>query len=172
MIRIPQTALALAVFGLALTGCNKHSTEAPAVNPPADTGMSTPAPRPEEAPQPGATQPGMAQATVDGVQLGKQVGADLNISTPSETFSPKDTIYAVVTTRTSDPSASVPSKLTAKWLFDGDQVVSEKTEDRNLSGDGRTEFHIGKSDGLPAGNYTLQVSLDGKQVQSKTFKVQ
>lgn len=158
-------AIAAAVFGsLALVGCKKNQDEA-AMTPPATT-EPAPAPTPPEpAPAPAAA------ATVTAVTLGNSVGADMKVANPSTTFAPKDTIYASVTTSTSDATASVPAKLGAKWSFEDGQVVNEETTDVNLSGSGDTEFHISQPTGLPAGKYKVEISLDGNVVQSKDFEV-
>ncbi|GAA3913149.1 hypothetical protein [Luteimonas lutimaris] len=159
-------AIAAALFGsLALVGCKKNQDEA-AITPPPATTEPAPTTTPEPAPAPAA------EATVTSVDLGNAVGADMKIDAPSTTFAPTDTIYASVATATSDPAATVPSKLTAKWSFEDGQVVNEESRDVNLSGDGSTEFHIEKPDGFPAGQYKVEISLDGNVVQSKDFTVE
>ena len=159
-------AIAAALFGsLALVGCKKNQDET-AMTPPPATTEPAPAPMPEPAPAPAASA-----ASVTAVTLGKAVGADMKVATPSTTFAPKDTIYASVTTSTSDAAAGVPAKLGAKWSFEDGQVVNEETRDLNLSGPGDTEFHISQDNGLPAGKYKVEISLDGNVVQSKDFEV-
>src|SRR3546814_14271558 len=93
----------------------------------------------------------------------------MKVGAPSTTFAPSDTIYASVATSTSDPAASVPGTLSAKWTFEDGQVVNEESKSVNLTGAGNTEFHIAKPDGFPAGNYKVEISLDGNVVQSKDF---
>ena len=144
---------------LVLSACKKPEP-APAPAPPVST-----------APEPIAPAPMAATASVTAVELGKAVGADNRVSTPAASFSPKDTIYAAVSTRTSDPAASVPGKLTAKWSYHDGQTVSEDSRDLNLTGDGNTAFQISKPDGFPTGKYKVDVSLDGQLVQSKEFEV-
>jgi hypothetical protein len=159
--RISQ-ALLLAVLGtVALVGCKKKEEVAPvATTPPPAT---TPAPAP--APMP-------ATAAVTSVDLGKAVGADMKIAAPMTTFSPKDTIYVSIGTSTSDPAASVPSKLTAKWTHvDSNQSVNEESRDVTLMGMNSTEFHIAKPDGWPKGKYKVEIALDGNVVQSREFEV-
>ncbi len=156
-------AIAAALFGsLALVGCKKK--EEAAAPPPAASEPAAPA-TPAPAPAPAAT------ASVTSVDLGSAIGADMKVATPSTTFAPKDTIYASVATSTSDPTASVPGKLVAKWTYQDGQVVNEEPKDLSLSGPGATEFHISKPDGLPAGKYKVEISLDGNVVQSKDFEV-
>jgi hypothetical protein len=157
-------AIAAALFGsLALVGCKKNQDEAAMTPPPATT---------EPAPAPTTPEPApAATASVTSVSLGNAVGADMKVATPSTTFAPKDTIYASVTTSTSDPAASIPAKLAARWSFEDGQVVNEESKDLNLSGAGDTEFHIDQPEGLPAGKYKVEISLDGNVVQSKDFEV-
>ena len=161
-------AIAAALFGsLALVGCKKNQDEAAATPPPATT---EPAPSTMPEPEP-APAPAAASASVTSVDLGSAIGADMKVASPSTTFAPTDTIYASVATATSDPAASVPGKLTAKWSFEDGQVVNEESKDVNLGGDDSTEFHIAKPDGFPAGKYKVEISLDGNVVQSKDFEV-
>ena len=144
---------------LVLSACKKPEP-APAPTPPVST-----------APEPMTPAPMAASASVTSVDLGSAVGADNRVGSPTTTFSPRDTIYAAVTTRTSDPAASVPGKLTAKWSYQDGQTVSEDSRDLNLTGDGTTAFQISKPDGFPAGRYKVDVSLDGTVVQTREFEV-
>lgn len=160
-------ALIVALTGtLALAGCKKPEEPA-ATTPPAAT-EPAPAPAPAEpapAPAPAAT------ASVTAVDLGTEVGADMKVTKPATTFAPTDTIHAAVSTSTSDPAATVSGKLGAKWTFEDGQTVNEETKDYNLTGPGVTDFSISKPDGLPAGKYKVEISLDGSVVQSKDFEV-
>ena len=81
------------------------------------------------------------------------------------------TIFAAVATSTSDPMATVASKLGAKWSYQDGQTVNEETVDANLTGTGVTNFKISKPDGLPKGKYKLEVMLNGAVVQSREFEV-
>lgn len=154
-------ALIVALAGTAaLAGCKKkeEATTAPAPV------VTEPAPAPAPAPI-------AATASVVSVDLGSAVGADSKITTPITTFKPKDTVYAAVSTTTSDPSASVAGKLSAKWTFQDGQTVHEESKDFNLTGPGVTAFQVNKPDGFPAGKYKVEISLDGAVAQSKDFEV-
>jgi hypothetical protein len=146
---------------LVLSACKK-----PEPTPPPAPAATTPAPVPMATPA--ATTPA---ASVTAVDLGNSVGADNRVAAPATTFAPKDTIFAAVSTRTSDAAASVPGRLGAKWTFQDGQTVHEESRDANLTGDGVTTFQISKPDGLPAGRYKVEISLDGTVVQSKDFEV-
>ncbi len=122
-----------------VSACKKPEPPAP---PPAPT-PTAPAPAPITTPAATPT------ASVVALDLGSGVGADQRVTAPASTFAPKDTIYAAVTTRTSDPAATVPGKLGARWTFEDGQTVHEESRDANLTGDGTTTFQITKPDGFP-----------------------
>ena len=159
--RLHMAMLAAMIGSAALVGCKKK--EEPAPLPPA--AETTPAPMPAPAPM-------AATASVNNVDLGNAVGADMRVTAPMSTFAPKDTIYAAVTTGTSDPAASVAGKLGAKWThMDSNQTVHEETKDLTFAGDGVTDFQISKPDGWPTGKYKLEIMLDGAVVQTREFEV-
>ena len=113
-----------------------------------------------------------ATASVTAVDLGNAVGADMRVTAPMSSFAPKDTIYAAVSTASSDPAASVPGKLGAKWTHvDSNQTVHEESRDLTFAGDGVTDFQISKPDGWPTGKYKIEVMLDGAVVQTREFEV-
>ena len=156
-------AIAAALLGsLALVGCKKNAEPAATPPPAATEPAVTPAPAPA---------PVAATASVTAVDLGNSIGADNKVTTPATTFAPKDTIYASVSTSTSDATASVPGKLTANWTFQDGQVVNNESQDLAFSGMGNSEFHISKPGGFPAGKYKVEISLDGNVVQSKDFEI-
>ena len=159
--RLHMAMLAAIIASAALVGCKKK--EEPAPLPPA--AETAPAPMPAPAPM-------AATASVNSVDLGNAVGADMRVTAPMSTFAPKDTIYAAVTTGTSDPAASVAGKLGAKWTHvDSNQTVHEETKDLTFAGDGVTDFQISKPDGWPTGKYKLEIMLDGAVVQTREFEV-
>lgn len=144
---------------LVLSACKKPEPATP------------PAPAAAPAPTPMTPAPAAATASVTAIDLGNAIGADNRVTAPATTFAPRDTIHAAVATRTSDPMASVPGKLSAKWTYQDGQTVHEDSRDLNLAGDGVTTFQISKPDGLPAGRYKVEIALDGTVVQSKDFEV-
>ena len=160
--RLNMAVLAAMLGTAALVGCKKKE-EAPPPPPPV---AAEPAPLPPPAPV-------AATAAVSSVDLGNAVGADMRVTAPMTSFSPKDTIYAAVSTATSDPAASVPGKLGAKWTHvDSNQVVKEEpAKDVTFTGAGVTDFQISKPDGWPAGKYKVEITLDGNVVQTRDFEV-
>src|SRR5687767_5521177 len=111
---------------------------------------------------------GTTTVKVTDVALGRAIGADKAISDSTDKFRPNDTIYASVTTDGSAPSAT----LRAKWTFEDGQAVDESSRTIAPNNRERTEFHISKPNGWPAGKYKLEVFLNDQSVETKTFEVQ
>jgi uncharacterized protein YfaS (alpha-2-macroglobulin family) len=61
--------------------------------------------------------------------------------------------------------------LKARWTYQDGQVVNESTQTIAATGDARTEFHISKPDGWPAGKYKLEVLVNGSSAATKDFEV-
>lgn len=159
--RLHMAMLAAILGSAALVGCKKK--EEPAPLPPVATDTTPSLPMPTTT---------AATAMVNSVDVGNAVGADMRVTAPMSVFTPKDTIYAAVSTGTSDPAASVPGKLGAKWTHvDSNQTVHEESKDVAFAGDGVTDFQISKPDGWPLGKYKVEISLDGAVVQTREFEV-
>jgi len=140
---------------LALAACGKK--EAPKTAP---TQAPTSAPAPSSAP---------AGIAVSGVTAGKAIGADKKVTAPTEAFATGDTMYVSI-----DTTGSGNAKLDAKWTYrKGDKVavVKEETMTINATGPATNEFHVSKPDGWPAGDYEVEVMLDGKPAGSKKLTV-
>jgi hypothetical protein len=110
---------------------------------------------------------GSTAVRVTDVTLGRSVGGDKAITDRTDTFRPNDTIYASVATDGSATSAA----LRARWTFEDGQVVDESTRTIAPNNRERTEFHISKPSGWPAGKYKLEVFLDNQPVETKTFEI-
>ena len=138
---------------LVLAACKK---EAPA-----------PPPEPTAAPMPTAAPTPAPAVTVTDLSLGKALGPDKKVQSPSDTFKPKDTIFAVVST---DGSAA-SSVIAVKWTFGDGQTVKEDSKTIAPTGPATTEFSIQKASGWPKGTYKIETTVDGKPGPSKTFTV-
>jgi hypothetical protein len=110
---------------------------------------------------------GTAGVRVTDVTLGRSVGGDKAITDRTDTFKPNDTIYASVATEGSAPSVT----LRARWSFADGQLVNESTRAIAPNNRERTEFHISKPDGWPAGKYKLEVFLNDQPAETKSFDV-
>ena len=149
-----RALVALLVFSLALcAGCRRQETQ---------TSAAPGAPPPVSAPAP--TAPG---ARISAIDLGKALGSDGRVSTPTSVFTPTDTIYASVLTEGQQPG----STLSARRTFEDGQVVSENRETIGSQGRISTEFHIAKPDGWPTGRYRVEIALNGQPAGSRDFEV-
>ena len=144
-------------------GCKKKEEPAPAPEaaPPA-VEMATPAV--EATPTPGPP-------AVAGVTLGSAIGADKKVTTPSETFTDKDTIYASV-----DTTGQGHAKLRALWSYlKGGKTakVDETALEFDATGPASNAFHIQNSKPWPKGDYQVEIFLgdDKAPAMTKTFKV-
>src|SRR5882762_7570271 len=99
--------------------------------------------------------------SVVAVDLGRSIDVDKLVTERVEVFKPKDTIYASIRTNGASPNA----KLGVKWIYQDGQVVDQS--EQVIAPEGTTEFHITKPDGLPAGNYKVEILVDGSSVQTK-----
>lgn len=105
---------------------------------------------------------------VTGVTLGRAVGPDKRITDETTTFRPGDTIYVSIATEGVAPNAT----LNARWTYQDGQNVDENSLSIAPNGPEATEFHISKPDGWPAGSYEVVISLDGREVDRKSFSVE
>ena len=152
MRALRPAALCLFAAALAASACAKKEA---------------PAPAPTAVPAPPAT-PTPAPFKVTSVDLGKSIGDDKKIKDAAETFAPKDTIYAAV----SSEGAATKVTLKARWTYGAKgTLVNEETRDIAPTGPAVTEFHIAKPSGWPAGKYKVEVSADGNVAATKEFEV-
>lgn len=167
--RQPLMLAAALATALALSACGKSSEPAssnPSTPPPSTTAMTPPM-----TPSPSATTAMPASAAINAVsfssvEIGSSVDANNKIRASGTSFAPKDAIYASVET-----VGSGRATLAAKWTYDGGQTVHEDSKVLDTMGAQTTAFMISKPDGFPAGDYTVEISLDGKPVASKDFSV-
>ena len=111
---------------------------------------------------------GTSAVRVTDVSLGRAIGGDKAVTDSTDKFRPTDTIYASVATDGTSQSAT----LRAKWTYEDGQTVNDTSRTITPSGRERTEFHIAKPDGWPAGKYKLEVFLNNESKETKTFEVQ
>jgi hypothetical protein len=102
---------------------------------------------------------------VTNIQVGRSLNSDHSVGAHTAQFKPTDTIYVAVLT-----GASGAGKISARWTYAG-RPVSEETKDVSYQGEAATEFHIQNSGGFPAGDYKVEVLLDGQSVGIRDFRV-
>jgi len=142
---------------LVLAACGKKEEPAPAPAP-------APAPTAEPAPTPAP-----AGIAVSSVTAGSAIGADKKVTVATDSFAPSDTMYVSV-----DTTGSGTAKLDAKWTYSKGgnvAVVKDGSMTINTTGPATHEFHVSKPDGWPAGNYEVDVLLDGRSAGSKKLTV-
>jgi hypothetical protein len=151
---VTLAALALGLTAL-ISGAACKKAEAPVVTAAPTVAIPTAVPAP-------AIQ-------VTDVSLGKSIGADKKVQTPTDTFAPKDTIFASVSTDGTAPAAVIH----AKWTYQEAQIVKDDSRTVALAGPAVTEFSIQKPDGWPKGNYKVEIMVEGgPPATTKTFRVE
>jgi hypothetical protein len=104
--------------------------------------------------------------TARSIQVGKSLNSDNSVGTLTTTFKPNDTIYAAVLT---DGSGS--GTVGAKFTYGG-RVIAEPEKRVSMRGSGATEFHIEYSGGFPAGDYDIELFLNGQSVGTRRVRVE
>jgi hypothetical protein len=105
---------------------------------------------------------------VSEIDMGRSLTADKRISDDTDSFKPNDTVYASIATE----GAAATATLKARWTYQDGQVVDESTQTIAPTGPARTEFHVSKADGWPAGKYKIEVFLNGSSAATKDFEVE
>jgi hypothetical protein len=147
-----------------VAACKKSEPPAPAADAaPAPAAAAAPAPVP-------STGAAAAPVTVVALGIGKALGPDKKVVVEMDTFAKSDTFYAAVGT-----TGAGSAKLTAKWSLvprsGADKPISEDTQAIAPTTGATTEFHISKPGGWAAGDYKIEILLDGKSVATKAFRV-
>ncbi|TPG06423.1 hypothetical protein EAH75_17415 [Rhodanobacter glycinis] len=166
MTRQPLILAAALATALALSACGKKDESASPATPPPAASAPTMAPAPASTAGMAPASDAAAAVTLSSVELGSTVDASNKILASGTSFAPKDTIYASV-----DTSGSGNATLAAKWSYQDGQIVHEDSKTLNATGPETTAFMISKPSGFPAGNYKVDISLNGSQVASKDFTV-
>ena len=111
---------------------------------------------------------GAGAVSVSQIDLGRSLKPDLKIDENTSTFRPVDVIYLSVETK-----GEGPVTLGTRWTYQDNQLVNESSRTISTNGNEpvRTEFHISKPEGLPAGKYHVVVMLNGTTAGQKDFEV-
>jgi hypothetical protein len=99
------------------------------------------------------------------VQIGRTLNADETVGITATTFGPTDTVYIAVLT-----SGIGSATIGVRWKF-GDRLVNEASKQVSYKDRAATDFSLKGAAGIPPGDYTAEVSFDGKPVETKTFRV-
>lgn len=99
--------------------------------------------------------------------LGNAMNDDKSIDQPTEQFSPQDTVYAVVVTH----GYTTSSRVMVLWHHASKPEIAQSNVVIASDGEARTVFKLARPDGLPEGQYTLDVLLDGEEAINAAFRV-
>lgn len=102
------------------------------------------------------------------VLLGTSLDAERIVVGDADTFAPTDKIHASVLST----GAHDGLRLSAKWLAPDGSVVAETEQPLAPTTATATTFSIANPAGWPAGEYQLQVAVNGSTLQTRTFKVE
>ncbi|MGV8961521.1 MAG: hypothetical protein ACOH1V_14250 [Stenotrophomonas sp.] len=148
-----SSAVVIALTGvLALAGCKKQEQSVVETTPPA----AQPAPAP---PMNEPMAPAASMVTVSAVTVGNAAAADKMVM-PMAMFSPKDKIIVSVKT----DGTATDAKVGAKLSYQDGQVAGEQSATLNTTGAETTNIEFSNAKGWPAGKYTADVMVDGKNV--------
>lgn len=116
-----------------------------------------------EASNTNAAEPAISVTEID---LGRSIKADRTIDDATSSFGPRDVIYVSVGTK-----GNGGGTLTARWVFGENEEIA--TEERAVSATGptHTEFHISRPNGLPKGEYRVEITLNGVSQGHEKFTV-
>lgn len=103
--------------------------------------------------------------SLSNIQVGRSLNPDRSVASITSLFKPNETIYVAVQTREAGSGA-----VGVKWMF-GTQVIDEPAKQVSYDGAASTEFHLQNSGGFPAGDYSVEIFLDGTSVGKRIFKV-
>jgi hypothetical protein len=100
------------------------------------------------------------------IQTGRTLNSDNSVGDHTTRFKPDDTMYASVLT--DGPGSGT---IGVRWRYVG-RLVSEETRQVSYRDHAATEFHIQNSGGFPAGDYAVEIIVDGKAFATRTLRVE
>ena len=102
------------------------------------------------------------------VLMGTALDGDRVVSADNREFASKDKIHASVLST----GAHDGLRLSAKWLAPDGSVVAQTEQPLAPTTATATTFSIANPTGWPAGDYQLQIAVNGSTLQTRTFKVE
>lgn len=101
------------------------------------------------------------------VMIGKSIGADQRVAEPTFRFTPKDTVYAAVSTEGKADSATI----VAHWIYQNGKVIDSTSRTIHPTGPTNVDFRLTNPKGLAVGTYAVKILADGDSVDTRTFQV-
>lgn len=105
---------------------------------------------------------------ITSVTLGKAVDEEGQVRQPQDTFAPTDKIFAAVVSVGSSDGLT----LAARWTAADGTVVASAGQSLNPSTPTVTTFSIAQPEPWPAGGYKLEVSVNDRVAETRSFLVQ
>ena len=106
--------------------------------------------------------------SVDGVTMTSAVDSGFKATSPTTTFKPTDKFFASVQVS----NIIVGTKVDSRWYFGADEVTDGRTSiTSDKTGSGYYSFSLSSASGFPPGDWKVEIYLDGKLVNTTTFKV-
>jgi hypothetical protein len=103
---------------------------------------------------------------VVGMQTGKSLNSDHSIGIHAASFHPNDTMYVSVLS-----NGRGKGTITVKWTFGG-RVIQALAKKVSYNDQAATDFRFEAADEFPVGDYTIEVSVDGKTFETRRVKVE
>jgi hypothetical protein len=113
----------------------------------------------------GACQPS-GPLRVTTIQTGRSLNSDRSVGNHTTRFKPDDTMFAAVLT--DGPGSGT---IAVRWRYAG-RLVSEESKTVSYRDHAATEFHIQNSSGFPAGEYSVEILVDGKPFATRSLRVE
>ena len=103
---------------------------------------------------------------VVGIQTGKSLNSDHSVGIHAASFHPNDTMYVSVLT-----GGRGAGTITVTWTFGG-RVIQTLKKKVSYNGQAATDFRFAAADEFPIGDYTIEVVVDEKTVETRRVKVE
>ena len=100
------------------------------------------------------------------IQTGKTLNTDHSVGIHTASFRPKDTMYVSVLT-----VGRGAGTITVKWSLAG-RVLHEVTKKVSYNDQAATDFRFQAADEFPLGEYTIDIIVDGKTIETRRVKVE
>lgn len=155
---------AVAVCFLLLSACGSRDEPAAPAPP---TAATEPAAAAEDAPAVLPPLP-VGDFRITSLTLGKAVDAEGQVTAPQEVFAPGDKIHAAVVSVGSSEGLT----LSARWTAADGTAVAQAGQSLSPTTPLVTTFSIAQAEPWPVGGYQVEIAINGRVVETRTFQIQ
>ena len=103
---------------------------------------------------------------VTGIQTGKSLNSDHSVRVHAASFHPHDTMYVSVLS-----VGRGAGTITVTWTFAGRMIQTLKKK-VSYNDQAATDFRFAAADEFPLGDYTIEVLVDEKSIETRRVKVE